>query len=129
MPKPKPPELLTELRKSIQRRYDSRAEFFGNLVAFVILVGGVWTLGRPDPVSGWHTVAIVITLGWAAGLGVHFVNFLTTEGREKAIQTALVRYGAETADGMPERLVRLSEDGELVEVGYDDEPKAKRKRS
>jgi hypothetical protein len=123
------PDRLTELQNSIKRRYANRAEFLGHLAAFVVLVGGFWLWARPLPGESAYGLIAFITLSWLSGLAVHFVNYVSTEGRERTLQATIERYlDLYGADDGYDRLVRLSEDGELVEADWEAEPVGKRKR-
>lgn len=113
-----------EIRKRITKRYENRAEFFIHLVSFVIINALLWSelVFR----RGWLMTGF--TGLWFIGLVAHFINFLTYEARERAIERAIERERGWMSDsGSSPKLkrdsyARLSDDGELVEiVDADDE--------
>ena len=60
-----------------------------------------------------------LSIAWLTGLGVHTINFAMTELRERALRAELDRAGYYQRAGKAkreERLVRLSDDGEIVDV-------------
>lgn len=123
-----------EIRKRITRRYENRTQFFGNLVSFMIFNAILWSVFQPQ--AFWAVVAAIITGGWFLGLSIHLVNFWMTEARERAIEKAIEREREWRGGYIPEgelklkreRLIEISDDGELVEVIEDEYPQASRKR-
>jgi uncharacterized membrane protein len=111
-----------QIRRTITNRYENRGQFFGHLVAFLVLNAILYGL-MPFPVS---SLTFLCSGLWFMGLAIHGVQFILTEMRERAIEQA-IRQVAAQPDLYPQRLVRLTEDGEL-EAYAEDEPKSRRKR-
>jgi len=115
-----------EIRQRITKRYENRSEFYGHLAGFIVFNAILWFGLNP---SGFgYTVAMLITGGWGLGLAVHFINFVMKEARENAIEKAIERerewrgYAPESEmKRKRDRLTRLTDDGELVEIVEDDE--------
>jgi hypothetical protein len=111
-----------EIRRRITKRYENRAEFFIHLVTFVIINALLWSelVFR----RGWLLTAF--TALWFIGLVAHFINFLMSEARERAIELAIERehyWGSNSGDGRKlkrDSYTRLSDDGELIDVVDDD---------
>lgn len=115
-----------EIRNRITTRYNNRSEFFGHLIAFVVFNLLLWFGLQPQ--DGWHTVATIFTALWGMGIAIHFVQFITTEARERAIEQAIERERQWRGVHNDDRLSRLTDDGE-IEVVYEQElPQRKRKR-
>ncbi len=121
-----------EIRKRVSQRYENRTQFAGHLASFIILNGLLWT-GLLGISHGWLLTAF--TGLWFLGLVIHFVNFVLTEARERAIERAIERERAwvsgEVTGEKPKRdpRTRLSDDGELLEVIDDDWEQGAQRRS
>ncbi len=123
-----------EIRKRITNRYNNRAEFFSHLVAFLVANGIVWFLLAPS--GTWFTIA-AISLGlWGMGVLIHFVQYLTKEAQERAIEKAIEQERAwrqnmvEMQEGEMKRKrdrLTLSHDGELMEIVEDEVPLSRRR--
>ena len=123
-----------EIRRRITKRYDNRTEFFSHLIAFLAFNGLGWMLWLGTPYearSGVLGVLLLITsVGWLVGLLIHMVMFLMNEARERAIEQAIEREREWVSMGEKpkrDRLTRLSEDGELMDV-MDEEVETPKKR-
>ncbi|GEM_PF-1492336 len=127
-----PPEdaraLYEDIRKHIEARFEMRTQFFGNLGSFLFAMFMLWFIFlEPTSASFRHNgLGALISVGWAIGLMVHFVNWIFGELRENAISREMARVGLRTIPRpnsekakRAERLVRLSEDGELEEFDPD----------
>jgi hypothetical protein len=119
-----------EIRKRITKRYENRAEFFGHLVAFITINALAWFI---FPSSG---VLVAFTALWFMGVVIHFINFVLTEARERAIEQAIERErrwvnGSLSADEKPkrDRRTRLTDDGELWEVVEEERETRQKHRS
>jgi fatty acid desaturase len=125
-----------EIRRRIKRRYDNRAEFLSHLVAFVIVNGlGWWFIALPMGGIVFTLAALVSGL-WFLGVVIHFIQFLTKELQERAIEREIERerawrssYASEPDMKRKRERLTLTEDGELLEVIEDDEapPSARRR--
>jgi hypothetical protein len=136
------PELDAQLRKRAKRRISRRNEFYKSVIAYIpvnLLLWIIWAslshgfYGFPWP--------IFVTLGWALGLAgeafqVYQESGAAVERREERIQREIelekIRLGLANADyekPKHDRVMRLSDDGELIPDDNDMEPIAKVKRS
>ncbi|MBC7870798.1 MAG: hypothetical protein H7Y09_08155 [Chitinophagaceae bacterium] len=123
-----PPEdaraLYDEIRKHIEDRFEMRTQFFGNFASFLFAMFMLWFIFLEPTSASFRNngLGALISVGWAIGIMVHFVNWIFGEMRENAISREMERAGlraiprpsSEKAK-RAERLVRLSEDGELEE--------------
>jgi uncharacterized membrane protein (DUF485 family) len=131
-------KIYKNIEKRVLKRFERRKEFFSHLVAYVISMIGMWAMvGLAEFGEGfWGISAAVITVGWTMGVLIHIIQFVLDELGERAIDTELEKaglgvyqrgvrgkdkHGAEVHDAA---LMRLGEDGELVEVesDFDDSP-------
>ncbi len=118
--------VYAEIRRSITKRYASRAEFFGHLIAFIVINALAWFILRPSE-GLLLIVMLLISGGWLVGLLIHMVNYIMTEARERAIEAAIDRERARRGQ-VPlaeykrkrDRLT-LTGDGELLEIIEDDD--------
>jgi hypothetical protein len=124
--------IYEDIRARVNARYVSRTMFAGHLVAFlvttmiiVLFARSGMLLGLPDNLINYGIAA------WFIGICIHTVNWLLTEMRERAIQKELERFGLRSYEryflekqkrdnNQQERLVRLTNDGEIVDY-YDDD--------
>jgi hypothetical protein len=130
--------IYDDIRVRVNSRYASRANFAGHLVAFLATAAITVTFAVLGIVPGFFTwLAPFFLAAWFIGISIHAVNWLLTELRERAIQKELERAGIgyytrmlyergmlekQKRDG--ERLVRLTDDGEIVDL-YEDEPSSR----
>lgn len=128
------------IREDIEKRFVFRTQFFGHLVSFLIFTILIWHFwigpGSPDSQTlRRHWLATFTTGAWAMGVFIHFINWMFFEMRENAIQREMRRYRLSQIKTektkrkfiQGERLVRLTEDGELEEVNGEDMPAEKRR--
>jgi hypothetical protein len=134
-------QLYEAIRKNIEKRFEFRTQFFGNLVSFMIFVFLVWVIWLGPSMYAFRTYwfAALITGAWAIGVFTHFINWVFFELRENAIRREMDRFGlrpvlpqieaekAKRESVQRERLVRLTEDGELEEVNEEDIPAEERR--
>ncbi|MFN8373594.1 MAG: 2TM domain-containing protein [Anaerolineae bacterium] len=121
-----------EIRRRIKRKYDNRTEFIAHLMSYVGASIVLW--GVLQPQYGWATLSALIMGCWFIGLLVHAVVFWGKEAQEQAIEHAIerereLRYQRGTdSDIKPKRdRLRLTTDGELLEVVDEDEQAAKKR--
>lgn len=123
-----------EIRKRIKRRYDNRAEFLSHLVGFLVTMIIVWSIWIPQ--GTWQTLAEIGSAGWFMGLVIHFIQYLTKEMQERAIEREIERerawrsgFASEPDMKRKRDRLTLTEDGEVLEVIEDDEaqPSAQRR--
>jgi hypothetical protein len=135
--KNRPSAMEEEIRRRVEKRFDQRAEFFSHLIAYVVVNGFGWGLLAPKlEISPFFTtIGMGITLLWGMGVAIHGVMYLFEEGKERAIQREIerereLRYGPGGAGaGNPQkfknnsrdRIMRLSNDGELIADEYEDD--------
>ena len=132
--------LYKDIRKRVHQRFEKRKEFFSHLAAYLFTMIGTWFFMLPmDTFSheNWTVIATIITIGWSMGLVIHGTQYIFDELRERTIERELERAGIvpgflrdkakrEQIDH-DEKVMRLSEDGELEEIGtsgYEDESDA-----
>ena len=111
--------IYQEIKERVDRLYEARTQYLGHAIAFIVAMVAVWLYLLPE--YDWsESFFFVISAGWLMGFGVHSVNILMFELRERALREELDRAGY-YADRThktkrDERLVRLGEDGELEDV-------------
>jgi serine/threonine-protein kinase len=143
---------LTEeqrIRLHIEKKFKKRQELIGNVVAFVLVNAMLWAIwafsnGIPQalttlqPINLGFPWPIFPTLGWGIGLIAGYFEYQNKYGsgaerREEAIQREIERERARSGSlekPKNDRRIRLTEDGELEEVGEDEISEAeKRKRN
>ena len=122
--------IYQDVRQRVHKRFERRKEFFSHLVGYVVSIIGFWLFWNPIAFGdgGWGIAAALATLGWTIGILIHMVQFAFDEWGERAIDAELERVGLTTyqqrkskraEDQEDERLMRLGEDGELVEMQDD----------
>lgn len=120
--------IYNDIRQRVKKRYDKRKEFFGHFVSFLLVNGFLWTVLLPIQDFGdgfWGVFGAVVTVGWTVGLFVHMLDWVSEEMVDRAVEQEMERAGFHSIyqyekAKRDERLVRLSDDGELVD--YDEEP-------
>ena len=131
-------KVYKNIEKRVRQRFERRKEFFSHLVAYAIFMVGMWAMvGLGQFGEGfWGISAAVITVGWTMGVLIHVIQFVLDELGERAIDAELEKAGLGVYQrgvrGKDKRgaevhgaaLMRLAEDGELVEMedDYDDSP-------
>jgi hypothetical protein len=122
-------ETEKEIRKRIERRYHKRVEFFQMLIALGVINAGLWTVLGPGGVAQCFAAISVMAVAMQG------IDLLLSELKEGAIQREIeaerlargyiyTDASVKAKRGSPrpaERLVRLSDDGELIELGDDPE--------
>ena len=78
-----------EIRRRITKRYENRTQFFAHLAGFIVFNAVIWFGLNPQGLG--LAVMTIVTGGWALGMTIHFVNFIMTESRERAIEKAIER--------------------------------------
>ena len=122
-----------EIRRRIKRKYDNRVEFFSHIVAFLGVNLVLW--GVLQPQNGWYTLSMIGMGGWFVGVLCHVVVFWGKEMQEREIERAIEREYDLRGHQPPEADVkrkrdrlRLTADGELLDVVDEDEERVSRKR-
>ena len=120
-------ERYEAIRKRMTERYRSRAEFYGHLIAFVIINLFAWAVIPSTLSEGLRatilTFLALISVGWFVGVAIHAINFILVEMRERAIDREIERerrwLAGEDMDEKPKRhrrLERMTDDeGELLD--------------
>jgi hypothetical protein len=123
-------QIFRELEKRIKQRYGRRTEFLSHLIAFVIGIPVMWLIiltWLPD-LAFWDIVGAIVTGGWTMGFLIHLVQVLGQEMEDRAITNEMERLGLLAASKRKrdneqqngaERLVRLSDDGEIIDLELD----------
>ena len=118
-----PPEserIYKDIRKQVKNKYDKRKEFAIHLAMFLMAMYGIW--GVLSLAGLFKDLAGIISVLWGMGVIAHFLDFMFNELQEREIQTELERAGivpqsTKLKNTTPDdRFVRLSDDGELVEI-------------
>lgn len=127
--------IYDDITRRIESLYKERAEFFGHLAFFLVgmfFIWFVWLDYNEIGIRGAANFVATISVVWFLGLITHFVQWVFSEYKERAVQRELERVGltryyefgtdqlTDKVKNEDVRLVRLSEDGELI--GLDDEP-------
>ena len=125
--------IYEDVRARINARYASRTMFAGHLVSFVVTTMLIMLFARWGMLPGFFGNLIIYGLAaWFIGISIHAVNWLLTELRERSLQRELERFGFSSYDryllgkqkrgnGHHERLVRLTDDGEITDYYEDDQ--------
>jgi hypothetical protein len=131
--------IYNDIRRRVEQRYNKRGEFFTHLgayLAFVFLVWFVW-LGPTQFGNGvWGIIMALGTIGWSIGMLAHGIQWLFFELQERALQRELDGAGlagvyqrVRAKPKREERLVRLSDDGELEEIILEDDEDSRQRTS
>lgn len=131
-----PDEILTiyaDIKKRVYARYEMRTNFAGNVAGFAGTLFVVYVLGQMSLLPGWIISILPWVLGfWLIGLSVQAANWLLYELRERAVQREIDRIGLgwydrrltakrkRMSDEPEERLVRLSDDGEIIDLYHEE---------
>ncbi len=120
--------------QKVYKRFDTRADFVTHLATFVplnILAWLLWMGGVTLGLGGWP---LILTGLWGLGLLIHGIQVFYTAS-ESLLQREIEREMASYSDDMKlkrkrknadERVMRLSDDGELVEMELDEVERQKR---
>jgi hypothetical protein len=131
-----PDEILAiyeDVKKRVYERYEMRTSFAGNLAGFAGTVFVTYVFAQMNILPGFlHNILPWIMGFWLIGLSVHSVNWLLYELRERAVRREIDRIGLgwydrrlmakrkRMSDEPEERLVRLSDDGEIIDLYHDE---------
>lgn len=114
--------IYDRIEKQMRQRFDTRAEYFSHMAAFVVaIVAGMWMYGQ-SWMPGWGgSLIIFVLLCWFIGVAVHTIQYIFSEMKNRAIARELERSGVSNAlhdykFKREERLVRLDDEGELVDI-------------
>jgi hypothetical protein len=126
-------QLYKDIRKRVHERFEKRKEFFSHLAGYLFSMIGTWFfLLQMDTFSheNWTVMATIITVFWSMGIVIHGTQYVFDELRERTIERELERAGIVPGSlrdkakreqfGHDEKVMRLSEDGELEEIGVSD---------
>ncbi len=117
-----------EIRKRVERLYNARKDIFIHTAVFVIINVMMWFAWAFTDLKIHFSMMwpLLVSGGWGAGYIGHLIDYLMKEASEKAVQREIEReraWRAGTLDEKPKReeFARLSADGELEIVRYDDD--------
>lgn len=120
--------LYDRIVKRITKQYERRGEYLGHLVAYTISSIVAWVFLELLAIGeGWATAGMIFMGLWTIGIVIHTGEILMTELRERAIRAELSKAGLlhyhdpQVKAKRRERLVTLSDDGELVDYDYDED--------
>jgi len=120
--------IYKDIKKRVHQRFEWRTQFAGHLIAFLaFVVASPFVFNQYSGIFQFETAFLVGAL-WFGGLMIHAVNVAFAELRDRALQNELEKAGI--FPGMirdekakhdnqytgEERLVRLTEDGELIDA-------------
>lgn len=121
-------EIYEDIKKRINDRFEVRTQLAGNLAGFVGASVVLLFLDNGSVLPSWLDSLLPYIMGlWLIGLFVHFANWLLSELRERALRNEIERSGIglyqrrlaekrkREAEESGERLVRLTDDGEIVD--------------
>lgn len=122
-------KIFKAMERRIKERFSRRVEFLSHFIAFVLIMPAIWVVIKTwmPALAFWDIALIAITAGWTVGLLIHFVQVVAKELEDRAVASemerlGLLQYEKFKRDGtVPERLVRLTDDGEIVELEYEDQ--------
>ena len=123
--------IYEEIKEQVRQRFERRTQLAGNLMGLIGYVIVAPFLFQYE--SGLFSTQVGFIIGalWLGGLLIHAVNVAFAEMRDRALQNELERVGllpARTREEKAkhdeqytggERLVRLTDEGELIDVAYD----------
>ena len=124
--------IYEDVRARINARYALRTTYAGHLVAFLVTTMIIFLFARWGALPGFLENLILYGIAaWFIGICIHTVNWLLTELRERSLQRELERFGFASYDRYllgkqkrgnlhQERLVRLTDDGEITDYYEDD---------
>ncbi|MCY3780881.1 MAG: 2TM domain-containing protein [Chloroflexi bacterium] len=143
-------QLEIEIRRRVEAKYDERNALLIHLVSYAgvnVLVWVIWLSA-----SGGFPWPLFVTFFWGIGMAGHLLDYYHKHGggaqkREERIQEEVLRQlqmieereerlRSDEADGadvyelddFEGRGLRLSDDGELIELGFDDEEQLREQR-
>ncbi len=114
--------IYQRIEKQMRQRFDCRAEYFSHMAAFVVaILAGLWLNAQSWMPSWGSSLVIIIILLWGIGVAVHSIQYVFSEMKNRAIARELERSGISDAlhaykYKREERLVRLDDEGELVDI-------------
>lgn len=120
-------EIYKAITKRVKKRFDRRKEFFSHLVGYSVTMAFIWgawlNLSQfGEGISG--IAAALVTVGWTIGIFIHGTQWYFSELEDRALERELERAGLYSGKlKNDERLVRLSDDGELLDL-FDEEDTA-----
>ena len=114
--------IYNDIKRRVDKLFAARTQYFGHLIAFLaamLFAWGfvIWFSSVP------FSLLMLITCIWGMGIGIHTVNWIMFEMREKVLRSELEKagyYDRETAKLKRDRMVQLSDDGEIIDF-YGDE--------
>jgi len=119
------------IRRRVQERLNKRKEFIAHFAAYIMTNLIVWiTYFLIQPGGLWVLIPLMTTLGWGIGIVIHgSITFFEAGGMDswqeremrKEVARERMRLGLPPEDGdswkkpKRDRIIRLSDDGELIE--------------
>ncbi len=122
--------------QKVYKRFDTRSDFATHLAAFVplnVLAWLLWIGGVTIGLGGWP---LIFTGLWGLGLAIHGIQvfYTASEGLlRREIEREMAQYSDDVKlkrkrKNVEERVVSLSDDGELVEMELDESERQERRR-
>lgn len=119
--------IYKDIEKRVELRFRRRRNFAFHVVVFAVGISLLWVM-LAELLGG--LISLVITLLWCGAVFLHGFSLLFYEAQEKALRQEIERersYGEKRKNDLG---LRLSDDGELVEIpaeDWDDAPKARKR--
>ena len=136
-----------EIRARAEKRVKKRAEFLQHLAVYLIVNGFLWLMFLVIAITTGAWPALIApfltTVGWGIGLAIHaltvYVDTTAVENIrqqeiDREIQREMAQRGMSEFPERPEkpkrdRVMRLSDDGELIPDDEEPQSRARRRRS
>lgn len=123
--KTKDNSLEATIRRRVEKRFERRSEYLSHVVAFVLINGAAWLI-FPQIMGGFTTICAGISGLWGIAFTIDTVQFILNELKERAIQQEIerermARYGVGIPEKAKNRLMRLTDDGEIMEFEEDED--------
>lgn len=123
--KPKDNSIEATIRRRVEKRFKQRSEYFSHVVAFVLINGAAWLI-FPQIMGGFSTICAGISVLWSIAFLIDTIQFVMNELKERTIQQEIerermLRYGVDMSEKAKNRLMYLTDDGEIMEFEEDEE--------
>jgi len=119
-------KIYKDIKKSVHKRYDARKTIAIHTVIFITVMVGVWIIAEAAQAPSIIAISLqVLSFGWLIGLLAHGTDWLFDELRDRALVRDLEKAGVLSQKAKRDETqaaLRLSDDGELIEVDFAAEP-------
>ena len=115
-------KIYKDIKKNIHKRYEARKSVAIHVVIFATVMVGVWGVADAGQAPTVIEISLqVMSFGWLIGLLAHGTDWLFDELRDRALMHDLESAGIlshKVKRDETQAAMRLSDDGELVEVDF-----------